>query len=178
MARPTSANYDEAFIAENAETMTRQEMADHFGVTLSAMGNKLSRLGVSIKKSGSKHHKGVYDDDDVRLAIELLKDGTLTATEIAEKMELPLKYVLGLKCGKLRKGDTSAIYNDIETMTFRPGQNLIWLHGSSIRTAVVIKTDGDRVYLKGMSKNFWACKRRMSIKIKMAERSGRLANNK
>lgn len=50
-------------------------------------------------------------------------------------------------------------------MVFTIGQNLEWVHGEQHRVATVLKVESERVFLSGVSKDYWIKKETLMKKI-------------
>jgi len=54
---------DEAFLIDNCKTMSRNELADHFGVTVKSISDKLRRLNQSCEEKVTGYKKGKATGD-------------------------------------------------------------------------------------------------------------------
>ncbi|EBU6735957.1 AsnC family protein [Salmonella enterica subsp. enterica serovar Ealing] len=80
---------DDLFIRRNRLTMTSVEMADHIGVSPSAIRQRARRKGISLAKYGDNNHKTVYPDSYVDLIRQLRDERNLKFREIGELLDLP-----------------------------------------------------------------------------------------
>lgn len=55
--------------------------------------------------------------------------------------------------------------SELASVEFEPGQELSWLHGDDHRIATVIKVEGDKVKLSGLTTEYWLSKLVLTKKI-------------
>lgn len=97
------------FIKRNGHRMTREEVAEKFGIEPKQVSNLAYRNHVTMKKSGKFHHRSTVDFEDVRLAILLIKGGELKCKEIDELLGLRAGYASEIKTGRIRKKEFAEI---------------------------------------------------------------------
>lgn len=78
---------DVLYLEQNIETVPVADIAAHLKRSPASVKKKCWSLGISLRKNG-------YDEDDVRLAIELYRAG-VSRKDISEKLEVSYGLVAG-----------------------------------------------------------------------------------
>lgn len=97
------------FLERNGHRMTREEVAEKFGLKPKQVSNFAYRNGIKMKKSGKFHHRSSVDFDDVRLAILLIKDGEFSCYKIDKLLGLKPGYAHSIKSGQIRAKEFAEI---------------------------------------------------------------------